>query len=125
LSEDDEPPTFAHVLPLARGETRTRFEPEAVAGVFVSAPLDEKDVSEAMAAAYGLTPAETRLVEALLAGRNLETAVALDIAVTTAKTHLDNIFQKTGVNRQAELMRLAARAASPAKPTTPHLAGTH
>ena len=30
--------------------------------------------------------------------------------MTTAKTHLENIFQKTGVKRQAEPMRLAARA---------------
>ena len=32
--------------------------------------------------------------------------------MTTAKTHLENIVQKSGVKRQAELMRLAARAAS-------------
>jgi DNA-binding CsgD family transcriptional regulator len=41
--------------------------------------------------------------------------------MTTAKTHLDNIFQKTGVSRQAGLVRLAARAASPARPTTHNL----
>jgi DNA-binding CsgD family transcriptional regulator len=77
-----------------------------------------------MAAAYGLTPAETRLIESLLAGRSLKkSAVALGIAITTAKTHLDNIFQKTGVNRQAEPMRLATCAASPARPTKPDLAG--
>jgi DNA-binding CsgD family transcriptional regulator len=57
-----------------------------------------------VAAAYGLTPAETRLLESLLAGRNFaETATSLGIALTTAKTHLDRIFQKTGVRRQAEL----------------------
>ena len=73
-----------------------------------------------MAAAFGLTPAETRLLESLITGRTLkETAAALGIAMTTAKTHLDTVFQKTGVNRQAELMRLAARAASPARPPPP------
>jgi DNA-binding CsgD family transcriptional regulator len=72
-----------------------------------------------MAAAFGLTAAETRLVESLLAGRSLaETAAALNVAMTTAKTHLDNIFQKTGVHRQADLVRLAARVASPASPTS-------
>ena len=35
--------------------------------------------------------------------------------MTTAKTHLENIFQKTGVRRQADLMRLAARVAAPAR----------
>ena len=78
-----------------------------------------------MAAAYGLTPAETRLIESLLSGRSLnETATALDIAITTAKTHLDNIFHKTGVNRQAELMLLASRAASPARRTKSDIDGS-
>ena len=126
LNEDDEPPIFAHVLPLARGETRTRFEPEATAGVFISGGSDGAAGAEEMAAVYGLTPAETRLLESLLGGRSLaETAAALGVAMTTAKTHLDNIFRKTSVNRQAELMRLAARATSPARPTTPDLVGPH
>jgi DNA-binding CsgD family transcriptional regulator len=89
--------------------------PEAVAGVFVGAQYDEPEG----AAAFFLTPAEKRLLESLLSGRSLnESAAALGVAMTTAKTHLDNIFQKTGVNRQAELMRLAARAAPPAE--SPH-----
>jgi hypothetical protein len=29
----------------------------------------------------------------------------LDVTETTAKTHLEHIFPKTGVTRQAELMR--------------------
>jgi ATP/maltotriose-dependent transcriptional regulator MalT len=39
----------------------------------------------------------------------------LNIAVTTAKTHLKNIFSKTGVTRQAELMLLAAHISSPGR----------
>jgi DNA-binding CsgD family transcriptional regulator/PAS domain-containing protein len=114
LSEHDEAPVFAHVLPLTGGELRAGLEPEAVAAVFIGAAQDEAEAAQAMASAYGLTPAETRLLESLLAGHTLtETATALGIAMTTAKTHLDNIFQKTGVNRQAELIRLAARAAPP------------
>jgi DNA-binding CsgD family transcriptional regulator len=116
LDEEGAPPAFAHVLPLARGELRTRLEPEAVAAVFVGGS-DEDGGAEALAAAFGLSPAETRVMESLVAGRSLkETAAELGVAITTAKTHLDNIFQKTGVHRQAELMRLAARAASPARP---------
>jgi DNA-binding CsgD family transcriptional regulator len=117
LTEEDEPPVFAHVLPLTGGELRTRLEPAAVAAIFIGAAQDEEEAAKAMAAAFGLTPAETRLLESLLAGHTLaETATALGIAMTTAKTHLDNIFQKTGVNRQAELMRLAARVTPPAGP---------
>jgi DNA-binding CsgD family transcriptional regulator len=97
---------------LASGELRTRLEPKAV-----GAPVDEEEGAQAVAAAFSLTPAETRLVDSLLAGRTLaETAATLGVAMTTAKTHLENIFQMTGVKRQAELMRLAARAAPPARP---------
>jgi DNA-binding CsgD family transcriptional regulator len=60
-----------------------------------------------MAAAFGLTPAETRLLASMFAGRSLaETAATLCITRPTAKTHLEHIFLKTGVTRQAELMRL-------------------
>ena len=115
LSQDDEPAQYAHVLPLAGGELRTRLKPEAVAAVFVGAASDEADGAEAMATAFSLTLAETRVVEHLLGGHSLkESAAALGIATTTAKTHLENIFQKTGVRRQVEVIRLAARVAAPA-----------
>ena len=43
-----------------------------------------------MAAAFFLAPAETCLIESLPAGRSLrETTGALDVAMTTAKTHLE------------------------------------
>ena len=40
--------------------------------------------------------------------------------MTTAKTHVEKIFQKTCVKRQAELMRLAARAGP--RPSAPRRA---
>jgi DNA-binding CsgD family transcriptional regulator len=108
LTEADQP-VFAHVLPLTGGHLRTRLQPEAVAAVFIGVPPDDQDTAAAMAASFGLTPAETRVLASLLAGRTLaETASALGIAATTTRTHLDNIFSKTGVGRQADLMRLAS-----------------
>ncbi len=72
VSPDDEPAQYAHVLPLAGGDLRTRLKPEAVAAVFVRSAADEVDGAEAMAAAFSLTSAETRLIENLLAGRSLQ-----------------------------------------------------
>lgn len=115
LNEDDETPLFAHVLPLRGGKLRARMEPQAAAAVFIGAAQDDVEAAAAMAVIFGLTRAESRLLESLLAGHTLaESARASGVAFVTAKTHLKNIFQKTGVNRQAELMRLAAHAASPA-----------
>jgi DNA-binding CsgD family transcriptional regulator len=107
LTEPDVPPIFAHVLPLTGSDFRTRLQPAAVAAVFIGAPPDAQDGANAVAAAFGLTPAETRLLASLFAGRTLnETAATLGITRPTAKTHLEHIFSKTGVTRQAELIRL-------------------
>jgi len=114
LTEDDLPPVFAHVLPLTGGDLRTRLQPQAVAAVFIDATPHEQDWADLVAAAFGLTPAETRVIASLLAGRTLsETADELGIAFTTTRTHLSRIFLKTGVSRQAELMRLAMQTMSP------------
>jgi DNA-binding CsgD family transcriptional regulator len=53
----------------------------------------------------GLTPAEARLALHLVAGETLRSAeVKLSISYETARTHLKNIFNKTGTSRQAELV---------------------
>jgi DNA-binding CsgD family transcriptional regulator len=99
---------FAHVLPLTSGDYRTRLRPEAIAAVFIGAS-DEHSDAQAIAAAYRLTPAETRVLASLLAGATLaQAAAALGIAETTAKTHLGKIYAKTGVSRRADLVRLGA-----------------
>jgi DNA-binding CsgD family transcriptional regulator/PAS domain-containing protein len=114
LTEPDVPPVFAHVLPLTGSDFRTRLQPAAVAAVFIGTPPDAQDGADTVAAAFGLTPAETRVLASLFAGRTLaETAATLGIAGTTAKTHLEHIFLKTGVARQAELMRLWTGLISP------------
>lgn len=58
---------------------------------------------------YGLTPAEARLVTALLGhdGSLRDAAVSLGIAVSTARTQLGAVFDKTGAHSQSQLMRLA------------------
>ena len=54
---------------------------------------------------FGLTPAEARLALHLAAGETLRSAEAkLSISYETARTHLKNIFNKTGTCRQAELV---------------------
>jgi DNA-binding CsgD family transcriptional regulator/PAS domain-containing protein len=114
LTGPDVPPIFAHVLPLTGSDFRTRLQPAAVAAVLIGAPPDAQDGADALAAAFGLTPAETRLLANLFGGRTLnETAAALGITRPTAKTHLEHIFLKTGVTRQAELVRLWTGLISP------------
>jgi DNA-binding CsgD family transcriptional regulator/PAS domain-containing protein len=114
LTESGEAPIFAHLLPLTGSDLRTRLQPAAIAAVFIGVPQTDQDAAATTAAAFGLTPAETRVLASLLGGRTLAaTAATLGIAATTAKSHLENIFTKTGVSRQADLMRLSTGLAPP------------
>ncbi|MER8827343.1 helix-turn-helix transcriptional regulator [Mesorhizobium sp. M0938] len=120
LTEPGLPPVFARVLPMPGGDLRAGMEPAAAAAVFIGNALDERDAADMLATAFGLTLAETRVLASLLAGHTLaETAASLHIASTTTKTHLDNIFQKTGVSRQADLMRLVMQIVPPAGQPVP------
>ena len=76
-------------------------EPEAK----VTTPLDW------LRRIYGLTAAEARLMQALLAGDSLD-AVAGRFAVTreTVRTQLKAIFQKTGATSQGDLIRIGMRS---------------
>lgn len=63
---------------------------------------------------YDLTQAEGRLVEQLVRGKTLgEAAVAMRLKEQTARTYLKHIFQKTGLRRQVELIRMVLAGAVP------------
>lgn len=67
-----------------------------------------------LAEEYGLTPAESRVLSALISGKGLTVvARSLGISRSTAHSHLDKIFQKTGTNRQAELVGLVQAGLGP------------
>lgn len=112
LTHEDAAPVVAHVLPLARGDVRTRLDPTAVAAVFINSTDDDRTRVGAAAATFGLTPAETRVLTRVLSGKNVnEAAHDLGVASSTVRSHLDKIFEKTGVARQADLIKLVARIA--------------
>lgn len=60
---------------------------------------------------FGLTRAEGRLLAALFEGCSVpEAADRLGVARSTARTHLQRVFDKTGVRRQGDLVRLVGCA---------------
>ena len=62
--------------------------------------------TQALIDLYGLTPAEARLMTALVDGERLEDyADRQGISVNTARTQSKQIFAKTGHSRQADLIR--------------------
>lgn len=67
--------------------------------------------AEDFAEVLNISVAEARLALALSRGLDLETSSSeLNISISTARSYLKSIFEKTGVTRQAELVRLALLA---------------
>ena len=62
-------------------------------------------VHEILMSLYGLTKTEAKVVEKLVEYPDIHfVAEALDIKVSTARTHLKRIFRKTDTNRQSVLL---------------------
>jgi DNA-binding CsgD family transcriptional regulator len=102
---------FAHVLPLTSGNRKqTGIAHAAVAAVFVrkTAP-DAPPALESIAKLYKLTASEVRVLDALLKVDGVKAmAEMLGLSEATVRTHLHNVFQKTGTRRQSELVKLVA-----------------
>lgn len=63
--------------------------------------------SEGLQRDFGLTQAEAALALQILQGDGLSAAARrLGVCITTARTHLAHVLDKTGTHRQAELVRL-------------------
>jgi DNA-binding CsgD family transcriptional regulator/PAS domain-containing protein len=99
----------ANVLPLTRRRA-AGIDQRATAAVFVhKAALELPDPPEVIASAYKLTKTELRVLLALVElGGAPAIAEALGIGNGTVKTHLRNLFHKTGVKHQTDLVKLVA-----------------
>jgi DNA-binding CsgD family transcriptional regulator len=80
--------------------------------------LSEQRITESrleMAAmVYGLSPAQRRVAALIADGMTLnEIAERMKITANTARTHLQRIFEKTGVRNQTALVRILLSAAAP------------
>ena len=82
------------------------------AAVFISDPdLQESTSQPILGALFELTPAEANLATLLARGLNLaQVSVAQNVSQHTARAQLKSIFAKTGVSRQAELVRLVLKS---------------
>jgi DNA-binding CsgD family transcriptional regulator/PAS domain-containing protein len=111
LARPAEDQWFAHVLPLTSGARRQAgFDDAAVAAVFIrkKAP-DAPPPLEAIARLYKLTASEIRVLDGLLKVSSVKPlATMLGVSQSTVKTHLHNLFRKTGARRQSDLVKLVA-----------------
>jgi DNA-binding NarL/FixJ family response regulator len=106
----------AHILPLTSGARRNAaIACAAAAAVFVrKTQIDTPSSMESIARLYRLTPGELRVFAAVVhVGGVSAVAEALGISEATVKTHLQHLFEKTGLRRQADLVKLIAGHADP------------
>jgi DNA-binding CsgD family transcriptional regulator len=82
------------------------------AAVFISDPEQRDSASQQiLGELFGLTPAEANVAILLARGLSLnEVSEAQNISPHTARAQLKSIFAKTGVSRQAELVRMVLKS---------------
>lgn len=111
---DDHPPCVIHLLPLKRG-ARDVFGWDGVLMLLAEAANASVPNADLLRLLFDLTPAEARLTRLLVEGCTLsEAARTLAITEATGRVHLRRVFAKTGVARQAELVRLLLGLGGPA-----------
>ena len=101
----------ARPLHLCVARVRSSVQPAdpAVALLISDESASERQSVSLLRELYRLTPSESRLAAELLHGKLLdESAAALGISIFTARSHLKKIFEKTGTNRQSQLIWLLA-----------------
>ncbi len=101
------PPLGLVARTLARGEAVEGLGVPHTA-VFISDPLGASEPPhQAISRLFGLTPTEAKLSLLLASGSSMdEAAERLSVSRNTTRTHLRSVFAKTGVSRQAGLVRL-------------------
>ncbi|MFE3255654.1 helix-turn-helix transcriptional regulator [Nocardia sp. NPDC059229] len=101
----DRLPLTVSILPLCPGSQESPRR--AALMVIVDPEREEPGGRETLRELYGLTRAESQVAFEVLRGSGLASvAEELYISVNTARTHLRQVFAKTGTCRQAELVRL-------------------
>lgn len=118
-----------HLLPLNDARRKSVGSGNGATYVVFISRNDPSDarVIATFAKRFGLTAQETRVLQTIVEAGSVPIAAdILGITTSTARTHVTSIFDKTGVRRQADLLRLLMMMKSPfiektgASGTAPH-----
>jgi DNA-binding CsgD family transcriptional regulator len=100
-----------HVVPV-RGAARDVFVGAAALLIVAKPEITRLPTSVLLQELLDLSPAEARLARNLAAGLSIaEAACGNAISESTARTQLKNVFAKTGLSRQSDLVSLLLRSA--------------
>jgi DNA-binding CsgD family transcriptional regulator len=108
----------ATVLPLNSGLRKASAKPlTASAAVFVHhPPIVDDGLVTTLSAAFRLTGAEARVMASLLEGLQIsDIAQRYAVAVTTVRTQIQRLFEKTNTKRQSDLVRVVSNSLPPVR----------
>lgn len=108
-------PLVMMVVPLTEDIWQTGHDGRG-AIIYMNDPAEEQHfhTTESLMESYDLSQAEARVALCLLSGMNTEQiAEELNRSVNTVKTQIKRVYEKTGVKRQADLVRLLVGASIP------------
>lgn len=105
----ERPARVMHVVPLAPAVRDPLASATTLLVLNVAGPSGPQPDLTILRALFDLSPAESRLAALLATGIDLAGAAAqTGVQISTARTHLERIFEKTGCHRQGELVLLLA-----------------
>ncbi|MEO7223856.1 MAG: helix-turn-helix transcriptional regulator [Devosia sp.] len=109
-----QPPMIVHVVPV-RGAANDVFSRASVVLFVTPVVVADVPTAEVIQGLFDLTPTEARVARALGRGETVaEIATGNGVAQPTVRNQIREIFAKTGVNRQADLVGLLRGIAGPA-----------
>ena len=116
--DDREATMIAHVVPVCLS-SRDVFVRSAAVLIVTPVVAPHAPPVELVQSLFDLTPAEARVARSLAEGETVRgIAKSSDLSVNTIRTHLFHVLQKTGCNRQAEVVKLLT-SISRAYPASP------
>jgi DNA-binding CsgD family transcriptional regulator len=106
---DGQPASVAHVIPVRRS-AHDVFGDNFALLLLIPVATERTPSATLMKSLFDLTPSEARVARGIAAGDTPETiAAAGDVAISTVRTQLRRVLEKTGCARQADLAALLAR----------------
>lgn len=110
------PPLLVTLVSMTRNQGAARDARKPHVAILIKEPDDAIDLDRAvLAEAFSLTPRESDVAVRIAAGLDLEqVATELALNVTTVRSHLRQLFDKTGMRSQPKLAGLMHGFANPA-----------
>jgi DNA-binding CsgD family transcriptional regulator/PAS domain-containing protein len=116
ISSPSEPTAVAYLLPLTpAGRSQSELRDGPSMAIFIATSKANQPLPlDVLCTLYNLTQAEARVMIKVAEGSaTKEVSTSLGTSINTVNTHLSKVFEKTGLNRRSDLVKLVHDIKSP------------